>query len=98
MDNRESQAVEPFFSRAFSKRPSEELYNLKADPNQLENVASQKKYSKILARLREQLNEWQTRTADPRATDPHYPVFDKHPYFGPPVRNALSTYSPKARQ
>jgi N-sulfoglucosamine sulfohydrolase len=98
IDKRESAAVEPFFRRAFSKRPSEELYDLDADPDQLENVASQKKYSKALTRLRKQLHDWQRDTADPRATDPHYVVFDSNPYFGPPVKGAPSTYSPKGQK
>lgn len=98
LENRESQAVEPFFRRAFSKRPAEELYDLRTDPNQLENVASQKKYSKALARLRRQLHDWQINTADPRVKDPHYSAFDSHPYFGPPVKGAPSTYTPTVQE
>jgi N-sulfoglucosamine sulfohydrolase len=60
-DERESAAIKPFFELAFARRPSEELYDLKQDPQQLKNVASDPAYEavrkKLSAELKQQLNE-----------------------------------------
>jgi arylsulfatase A-like enzyme len=98
LDNRSQPAIAPFFSRAFGKRPAEELYDLRIDPDQLNNVASDKKHRQILADLRRQLEEWQTNTADPRASNSPNVVFDQYPYFGPPVQGAPSKYRPPVKK
>lgn len=46
------------------QRPSEELYNLKSDPNQLNNLAEDPKYKIILLEHSNYLKEWQTKTDD----------------------------------
>ena len=51
---------------AFAKRPKEELYDLKVDPDQLRNVASDKRYEASLQRLREQLTSELKTSQDPR--------------------------------
>lgn len=54
--------------RAFdtlAQPPPEELYDLQVDPNELVNLAGRPEYLKIQDRLRAQLLEWRTRTADP---------------------------------
>jgi N-sulfoglucosamine sulfohydrolase len=65
----------------FGKRPSEELYDLRVDPNQLNNVAGQADYAKALQRHRERVEEWMKSTHDPRL-DPAYDGWDEFPYFG----------------
>ncbi|MEX2234831.1 MAG: sulfatase [Cyclobacteriaceae bacterium] len=95
LSNRTQATVAPFFSRAFAKRNAEELYDLKADPDQLNNVVSDKKYLKILDELKKHLNDWQVRTGDPRVTSSHNVVFDQYLYFGPPVEGAPSNYKPE---
>ena len=94
LNNRSTLPVIPFFKVAFSKRPPEELYDLRRDPHQLNNVASDTKYRKVLENLRTEMNDWQIATQDPRSRDSHYVVFDQYPYFGPPVRDAPSSYKP----
>jgi arylsulfatase A-like enzyme len=93
MTQREQSHIEPFFSLIFFKRPSEELYDLRADPYQKNNVAYSGKYRKVLGRLKKQLDQWQEDTGDPRV-DANYRGFDHYPYFGPPVQGAPSTYKP----
>ena len=93
MVQREQSHIEPFFSLTFFKRPSEELYDLRADPYQKNNVAYVGKYRKILLRLKKQLDQWQLATGDPRVNSSD-PGFDNYPYFGPPVQGAPSTYKP----
>jgi arylsulfatase A-like enzyme len=94
MDQRQDPAIAPFFARAFGKRPAEELYDLQDDPDQLRNVVTDKKHSRVLSRLRKQMDDWQASTRDPRASG-RKAAFDQYPYFGPPVKGAPSTYKPQ---
>lgn len=57
------------YHKAYGKRPGEELYDLRKDPDQMKNVAGQKAYQKIQDQLREQLLAEMTRTQDPRLID-----------------------------
>jgi N-sulfoglucosamine sulfohydrolase len=66
---------------SFSKRPTEELYDLNKDPDQIKNQANDSKYSDILKKLRSQLQKQLDERNDPRATDPLYYGFDAHPYL-----------------
>jgi hypothetical protein len=55
-----------YFDHAYGKRPREELFDLKADPDQMHNVAADPKYSKVVAELRARLIAELERTGDPR--------------------------------
>ena len=70
------------FELSFGKRPAEELYDLKKDPGQVHNVASDPAYTAILEGMRRQLAGNLTRLNDPRANDPDYAGFQGHPYLG----------------
>lgn len=94
INNKDQSEITPFFNRAFAKHGMVELYDLKKDPDQLNNVASDQKYKLVIAKLKKQLYHWQVRTGDPRATDPQHVKFDQYPYFGPPVKGAPSVYKP----
>jgi N-sulfoglucosamine sulfohydrolase len=50
---------------AYLKRPAEELYDLKADPDELINLASEARAAAVLAQLREQLFRFRRETRDP---------------------------------
>jgi len=50
------------------KRPPEELYDLKNDPWQLKDLAQDPAYAETKVSLKKQLEDYQRRTADPRAT------------------------------
>ena len=54
------------FDLAFLKRPAEELYDLKADPYQMANVAEDPAYGSARTGLSAQLDEYLRRTRDPR--------------------------------
>lgn len=45
-------------------RPTEELYDLKSDPNETKNLAADPKYAKQLAKLRKILYDWMVETKD----------------------------------
>lgn len=51
--------------QAFLHRPKEELYDLKADPNELTNLAADPAHAKALAELRGKLAGWREKTSDP---------------------------------
>lgn len=55
------------FDLSFSKRPAEELFDLKADPWQTSNVAGDVRYLEIQKRLRADLDRTLSETKDPRA-------------------------------
>ncbi len=57
-----------FYNIAFAKRPGEELYDLRQDPYQMNNVAADPKYAKDKARLGAQLLKILTNAGDPRVT------------------------------
>ena len=70
-----------FFQLAFSKRPAQELYDLRVDPGQLHNVAAQSDYLDMTNQLRQQLMEYLSSTGDPRALGEPAP-WDYYPYYG----------------
>ena len=72
------------FQIAFAKRPAEELYDLRLDPFQLNNVASLPKYAEIKRDLSAQLQEYTAETGDPRALGKdalwdNYPIYYDRP-------------------
>jgi N-sulfoglucosamine sulfohydrolase len=81
LDHREEPGIQKVFDLCFAKRPAEELYDLRKDPDEINNVAGQAKYAKAQKQLRARLDQWMKATADPRAVkdDDHW---DSYPYFG----------------
>jgi len=74
--NRKNPEYSEYYEMGFGKRPREELYDLRKDPDQLNNVADDKKYAKVKAKLSKQLMQVMENTHDPRLTD----TFDFPPY------------------
>ncbi|MGH7957256.1 MAG: sulfatase, partial [Opitutaceae bacterium] len=56
------------YEHAFGKRPAEELYDLRKDPDQIKNVAADPAYAKAKADLAAQLMQRLTAANDPRVT------------------------------
>ena len=85
LDRRDDPKIEPFFRLATAKRPAEELYDLKRDPEQVENVAGQAAHRDVQQRLRADLDRWLRETGDPRAAvdDDRW---DRFPYYGQPAK------------
>ena len=81
LDHRDEPEMRKYFQLCFEKRPAEELYDLKKDPHEINNVAEAPEYLSARKACREQLDKWTKDTADPRATkdDDHW---DRYPYFG----------------
>jgi N-sulfoglucosamine sulfohydrolase len=51
--------------QAFLHRPQEELYDLKSDPNEMKNLASDPRYRSTLTNLRKDLDQLRRETRDP---------------------------------
>ncbi|MPN27894.1 hypothetical protein SDC9_175328 [bioreactor metagenome] len=56
---------ERFLVDRFYNRPAEELYSVKDDPNQLNNLAGVEEYSKIKRKLNRELAKWMRKQNDP---------------------------------
>jgi arylsulfatase A-like enzyme len=85
IEHRDDPAVKRFYDLAFAKRPAEELYDLRKDPDQLTNVASQPEYAKTRDEMREKLLAELKATKDPRVLG-EGDQFDRYPYYGGPQK------------
>jgi arylsulfatase A-like enzyme len=82
VDNRDKDATHrKLFDLAFGKRPAEELYDLKKDPEQLENLAADPRYTEIREELSDKLTGRLRATGDPRIVGGGE-KFDQYPYLG----------------
>jgi N-sulfoglucosamine sulfohydrolase len=72
---------ERLWQLAFGKRPEEELYDCRKDPEQLNNVAADPSYAVIKNKLADQLLNNLKATGDPRVFGGG-DRFDTYPYFG----------------
>ncbi len=81
ISHREEHDVEPLYDLAFGKRPREELYDLRSDPDYLNNVAAEPAYEQIRANLERRLLRILETQADPRLTE--QPCrYEYEPYAG----------------
>jgi len=74
------------YKYAFDKRPAEELYDLRTDPDQTKNVANDPRYADVKQRLSTQLMKILADAKDPRVTGDGK-TFDRPPFTdaAPPV-------------
>lgn len=66
------------YDLAFGKRPAEELYDLRKDPDQIINVANQPEYEKMRQEMSARLMAELKSAKDPRLGDD--PIFEKSPF------------------
>ena len=69
------------FERSFGKRPAEELYDLRKDPEQTKNVAADPAYAKDKEKLAADLMKKLQDAADPRVTGDGL-TFERPPFTG----------------
>lgn len=74
--HRNEAAVQPLYALTLGKRPAEELYDLRRDPDQMRNVAADPKFAAQKAELSARLMQVLRETKDPRLED----AFDRPPY------------------
>jgi len=66
LKNREEEDTRELFRLAFDKRPTEELYDLRIDPDQMNNVAELDAYKETREMLAGKLDNYLRETKDPR--------------------------------
>ena len=82
IQHRDDAGMKPFMDYAFGLRPAEELYDLKADPGELHNVADDAVYQQAKSGLSERLMAVLKETGDPRVRGDGG-TFDRPPYSDP---------------
>lgn len=65
---------------AYLKRPAEELYDLKSDPDELLNLAGESRAAPVLAELQRQLFEFRRDTRDPWLAGQTSPYSERSPH------------------
>jgi N-sulfoglucosamine sulfohydrolase len=81
LEHRDDPNVKRLFDLAVAKRPAEELYDLRKDPDQLTNVAADPSYAKAKEELAARLTAELQATNDPRVVGSG-DKFDTYPYYG----------------
>jgi uncharacterized sulfatase len=94
MELRHQEPFRRYFELAFSKRPSEELYDLAKDSGQMTNVSEDPDYRKTKQALRGRLMEYLAATKDPRALGRPAP-WDFYPHYGNKANPAWSVADPR---
>ncbi|MGE3966333.1 MAG: sulfatase [Planctomycetota bacterium] len=79
---REDPELAPFHAACFGKRPSHELYDCRADPDQMRNLAGDPEHGEMLAALHERLRAELSASGDPRFSTTAV-LFDEYPYRAP---------------
>jgi hypothetical protein len=81
--HRAEQGVKPLFNIGFGKRPREELYDLKADPDRLHNLAADPAHAPTRQQLHDRLMQVLRANHDPRVVEA--PCRYEHPPYAGPV-------------
>jgi arylsulfatase A-like enzyme len=68
LTHRDEPTVKPLAERAFGKRPARELYDLRKDPYEMNNVAEESAYADVVGQLDKRLMDELKATGDPRAS------------------------------
>ncbi len=84
VDHRNDPMWQPTFELAYGKRPAEELYDLKVDPQQINNLAAELGYQAVRETLRNRLLNELRQTGDPRLVDDGA-FFENPPLSGRPA-------------
>lgn len=72
---------EQWLVNRFYNRPSEELYAIKDDPHQFNNLASLPQYSEVKAKLKKELQNWMESENDPGIPVDRQIAFDKKSWY-----------------
>jgi N-sulfoglucosamine sulfohydrolase len=72
-------AMQRLFRLNFRKRPAEELYDLRKDRDQIDNIADRPEFAAIKQQLSAKVDAWMKETDDPRV-DPDCDKFDTYPF------------------
>ena len=81
MESRGEPGIDRLAELSFGTRPENELYDLRSDPGQLNNLAGQSSAQQLVGQLRNRLMDHLAATGDPRALGLPAP-WDYYPYYG----------------
>jgi len=91
LKTRASPALKRFWDLCFGKRPREELYDLKKDPDTLDNLAGRKEFQAWRTQLEKQLFSELKAQGDPRMSGKGK-LFEQYPYADPKMRGFYERY------
>lgn len=98
VEHRNDPKWKPYYENAFGKRPAEELYDLRKDPDQVKNVAAVPAYAAEKTKLAGRLMKILTDAGDPRIASDR-PSFDQPPFTDvPPEPVKKGAPKPKDKQ
>ena len=80
-------AINRYLHLAVARRPAEELYDIRADPGCLRNLAVEPAFDEITVRLRGALVDYLTRTGDPRLGPDGGEIFETYGRFSGEMRS-----------
>ena len=89
---RRDPAAHRYWDWSFGKRPEEELYNVKEDPDCVRNLAAASEHRETKARLQKQLTAELNQQGDPRMSGRGH-VFDEYPYADERQRNFYERFT-----
>ena len=95
MESRGEPGIDRLAELSFGTRPENELYDLRSDPGQLNNLAGRPEARPIVERLRDRLMDHLAATGDPRALGLPAP-WDYYPYYGRRVNEDWAVDEPPA--
>jgi arylsulfatase A-like enzyme len=93
LDRRNERGMERSFELCFGKRPAEELYDVKQDPQQINNLAGRREHAAAQKKMKGLLEQWMKETGDPRAVRDQDP-WDRYPYSGGRTQPAKTNKKP----
>ncbi len=96
MANRDQHGTTRLAALSFDLRPKEELYELKSDPGQLNNLADSPNHAETLKGLRRKLFARLEATGDPRVIGGPV-MWDHYPYYGKTTTKGWSVDPPPER-
>ncbi|WP_282134017.1 sulfatase family protein [Seonamhaeicola maritimus] len=79
IENKDNDSVKYYADLSLKRRPAVELFNVKEDPYNLHNLASEEKYTELCKDLKTELFEYLKETGDPRIVGES--PWDNYPYY-----------------
>jgi N-sulfoglucosamine sulfohydrolase len=83
IENWQDEEVRPYFDMAHARRPEFELFDVKTDYDNLNNLAGKPEYAEIEKELKDTLLQELTETEDPRVVGPDREIFDSYVRYSP---------------
>ena len=79
MENKDEENVKQLFQNAFMKRPAQQLYDIKNDPECINDLSGNSEYDQIRMELSQKLDEELRKQGDPRMFGSQ--IFDSYPRY-----------------